>query len=369
MGAILAPPASKVVICNADEGEPGTFKDRVLLTEYPDRVFAGMTIAGYAVGAHEGILYLRGEYAYLVPFLQDVLEKRRADGLLGEDVGGRGRFAFDIRIQVGAGAYVCGEETALISSCEGREGTPKTRPPFPVQKGYMGVPTVVNNVETLACVTKILEVGAASFCEHGTAQSTGTKLLSIAGDCSRPGVYEVPLGITLGAVMELCGGQTAAAVQVGGPSGQLVGPEAFARKICFDDLSTGGALMVFGPQRDILSIVSAFMEFFAEESCGYCAPCRIGTVLMKERIDRIRAGRGEPNDLVELEELCKTVKTMSRCGLGQTAPNPILTSLANFQATYRALVHEDARGRRRSFDLEKAVRESERLTGRASVHA
>jgi len=358
----------KVIICNADEGEPGTFKDRVMLTEFPDRVFAGMTIAAYAVGAREGIVYLRGEYTYLVPFLQDVLARRRCEGLLGPDLLGLGRHGFDIRIQVGAGAYVCGEETALISSCEGLAGEPKNRPPFPVQSGYLGRPTVVNNVETLACVTKILEEGAASFRAHGTDQSSGTKLLSIAGDCSRPGIYEVPFGITLGEVLDLCGGADAQAVQVGGPSGQMVGPDAYGRAICYDDLATGGAVMVFGQGRDLLEVVEAFMTFFADESCGYCAPCRIGTVLMKERIERIRAGRGEKRDLDELRELCETVRQTSRCGLGQTAPNPILTSLTSFGQIYEEPMRGVVPGRRRSFDLADAVRQSERLMGRESAH-
>lgn len=358
----------KVIICNADEGEPGTFKDRVMLTEFPDRVFAGMTIAGYAVGAQEGILYLRGEYTYLVPFLLDVLERRRTEGLLGPDLLGLGRHGFDIRIQVGAGAYVCGEETALISSCEGLAGEPKNRPPFPVQSGYLGRPTVVNNVETLACITKILEEGAASFRTHGTDQSSGTKLLSIAGDCSRPGIYEVPFGITLGEVLDLCGGTDAQAVQVGGPSGQMVGPDAYERVICYDDLATGGAIMVFGQGRDLLEVIEAFMEFFADESCGYCAPCRIGTQLMKERIERIRAGQGEKRDIDELRELCETVRLTSRCGLGQTAPNPILTSLTNFGQIYQEPMQAVVPGQRRSFDLAGAVRNSEQIMGRESVH-
>ena len=220
----------KFVLCNADEGEPGTFKDRVLLTERPDRVFAGMTIAGYAIGAEQGILYLRVEYAYLRPFLEDVLLKRRTDGLLGHSVCGKGGFNFDIRIQMGAGAYICGEETSLISSCEGMRGDPKTRPPFPAQKGYLGCPTVVNNVETLCCVTKILEEGPATFSAFGTEQSSGTKLLSISGDCRRPGVYELPFGVTLRQVLKLAGADDAIAVQISGPSGQSVMPSGPAAR-------------------------------------------------------------------------------------------------------------------------------------------
>ncbi len=363
--ARAAPGDRKYVVCNADEGEPGTFKDRVLLTEMPDRVFAGLTIAGYAIGASEGIVYLRAEYAYLRPFLEAVLRERRADGLLGTSIGGRKGFDFDIRIQLGAGAYICGEETALINSCEGRRGEPRTRPPFPAQRGYLDRPTVVNNVETLACITRILEAGPATFCEHGTHQSSGTKLLSISGDCKLPGVYEVDMGITLREVLALSGGEDAAAVQVGGPSREMVGPGEFHRTIDYDDLATGGAVLVFGPERSIPDIVAAFMEFFVHESCGFCTPCRVGTVLLKEKLDRIRAGHGEPKDLVEMEELARTVAQTSRCGLGQASPNPILMTLRSFRPVYEALVKPDPRGYQRSFDLAAATAPAARLLGRS----
>ncbi|MFO0829488.1 MAG: NAD(P)H-dependent oxidoreductase subunit E [Phycisphaerales bacterium] len=358
----------KYVVCNADEGEPGTFKDRVLLTELPDRVFAGLTIAGYAIGASEGIVYLRAEYAYLKRFLEAVLDERRRDGLLGASICGRKGFDFDIRIQLGAGAYICGEETALINSCEGRRGEPRARPPFPAQRGYLGCPTVVNNVETLACVTRILEAGPATFCEYGTHQSSGTKLLSISGDCTLPGVYEVPMGITLREVLAMCGAENAAAVQVGGPSREMVGPADFDRTIDYDDLATGGAVLVFGADRSIPQIVSAFMEFFVHESCGFCTPCRVGTVLLKEKLDRIIAGKGEPKDLVEIEELANTVSRTSRCGLGQASPNPILMTLRSFRPVYEALVKPDANGYQRSFDLAASTRHAAELVGRPSTH-
>ncbi|HSW46251.1 MAG TPA: NAD(P)H-dependent oxidoreductase subunit E [Phycisphaerae bacterium] len=357
----------KYVLCNADEGEPGTFKDRVVLTERPDLVFAGMTIAGYAIGAVEGIVYLRGEYAYLRAFLEDVLAKRRSDGLLGKDILGKKGYDFDIRIQMGAGAYVCGEETSLISSCEGLRGDPKNRPPFPAQKGYLGYPTVVNNVETFCCVARIMEDGPATFNEYGSAGSSGTKLLSISGDCTTPGVYEVRFGITLGEVLKFAGAEDAIAVQVGGPSGQLVGPKDYGRKICYDDLATGGSIMTFGPKRDVLKTAQCFMDFFIEESCGYCTPCRVGNVLLKERLERIMEGNGEPSDLDYLQQLGTTVKTASRCGLGQTSPNPILTSLANFRSHYEALVKPDKDGLKRAFDVKAAVHEAERIAGHAST--
>ena len=362
-----APGDQKYVICNADEGEPGTFKDRVLLTERSDRLFAGMTIAGYAIGATRGIVYLRAEYKYLRAFLEEQLAQRRVDGLLGENILGHEGFHFDVRIQMGAGAYVCGEETALIASCLGGRGDPWNRPPFPAQEGYRGCPTIVNNVETLCCVTKILEDGPATFCEFGTRQSAGTKLLSISGDCLRPGVYEVPFGVTLREVLDLCGAEEPVAVQVGGPSGQMVGEGDFDRTICFDDLPTGGSMMIFGPDRDPLEIAENFMDFFVEESCGYCTPCRVGNVLLRETLRRIRSGLAEPQDLENLESLGETVKKTSRCGLGQTSPNPILSTLSNFRHLYEERVAEAPDGQRRSFDLDRAVREAAGIVGRATA--
>jgi [NiFe] hydrogenase diaphorase moiety large subunit len=353
--ARAAPGRWKFVFCNADEGEPGTFKDRVLLTERPDRVFAGLTIAGYAIGASEGIVYLRGEYAYLRPFLEDVLQRRRTDGLLGKDVAGRKGFDFDIRIQMGAGAYVCGEESALINSCEGRSGDPRNRPPFPAESGYLGCPSVVNNVETLSCMAKILEEGSASFAQYGASQSTGTKLLSVSGDCWKPGVYEVPFGITLTELLNLAGAAFPQAVQVGGPSGTLVPPEEFGRQICFEDLATGGSVVVFGPERNLLEVVRTYQAFFAHESCGYCTPCRVGNELLIRYLDRVLADRGEADDVTAMTRVATTMKSSSRCGLGQAAGNPVLSSLERFRSLYEASISEDPGGHRRSFDLEEAV--------------
>lgn len=358
----------KTVICNADEGEPGTFKDRVILTEYADVLFEGMTIAGYAIGADEGIVYLRGEYAYLKGYLESILKERRAMGLLGKDIGGNDNFDYDIRIQMGAGAYVCGEETALISSCEGLRGDPKNRPPFPAQKGYLERPTSVNNVETFCAVARIINKGAGWFSQLGSKGSPGTKLLSISGDCNRPGVYEVEFGIRVKDVLEMVGAQDVQAVQIGGPSGQLVGPDMFNRTICYDDLATGGSIMIFNNERDVLQIVSEFLEFFVEESCGYCTPCRVGNTLLKERVDRIIAGRGDSGDLVYLEELGKVVKTASRCGLGQTSPNPVLSTLENFKSIYQARVKQESNGLITGFDLKSAVSQAEKIAGRSTAH-
>ncbi len=357
----------KYIICNADEGEPGTFKDRVLLTELPDRLFEGMTLAGYAIGAEEGILYLRGEYAYLYDFLEHVIEERKKKGLLGNDILGKQGFNFHIRIQMGAGAYVCGEETALISSCEGFRGDPKNRPPFPAQKGYLGYPTVVNNVETFCAVVRVLDMGAGWFAELGSKGSAGTKVLSISGDCSRPGVYEYPFGINVRQLLQDVGGEDAKALQIGGPSGQMIGEEDFDKTICYDDLATGGSIVVFGQERDILEIVDYYMDFFIDESCGYCTPCRVGNVLLKRYLDKIMKGKGEQEDLRILEELGKTVKTMSRCGFGQTSPNPILSTLKKFRPVYESLLKESEEGFQPSFNIQEALEDSKRIAGHDSM--
>ncbi|MEI6126124.1 MAG: NAD(P)H-dependent oxidoreductase subunit E [Pseudomonadota bacterium] len=360
--------ANKYIICNADEGEPGTFKDRVILTELPDLLIEGMTIAAYAMGAENGILYLRGEYAYLYDFLMSILSQRREKKLLGNAVMGKKGFNFDIRIQMGAGAYVCGEETALIRSCEGMRGDPRNRPPFPAQKGYLESPTCVNNVETFCCAVRILDKGAAWFSEKGTKDSHGTKLLSISGNCQSPGIYEVPFGITVREMLREAGAANARAVQIGGPSGQMIGPADFDRRICFEELATGGSVMVFGPERDILEVVSCFVDFFIEESCGYCTPCRAGNVILKKYLQKIMSGTGEPADLAALQDLGAVIKTASRCGLGQTSPNPVLTTLKNFRSLYEARVTESKSGLQPSFDLAAALKETESIIGRASVH-
>ncbi len=358
----------RYVVCNADEGEPGTFKDRVILTEATDLMIEGMTIGGYAVGANTGIIYLRAEYAYLRAYLEHALEERRRQGLLGKSICGKQGFDFDIRIQMGAGAYICGEETSLLSSCEGERGDPKNRPPFPAEKGYMGKPTTVNNVETFCCVARILEKGPGWFAQIGSEGSSGTKLLSISGDCRGPGVYEVPFGISLREVQRMAGAVDTAAMQIGGPSGQMVGPEDFDRSICFDDISTGGSIMIFGADRDLLHVVDQFMAFFIEESCGYCTPCRVGNVLLRKRLNAVRQGLGTAADLQYLQELGETVKLASRCGLGQTSPNPILTTLERFRPLYEAKLKAEDDGLLSTFDVRSAMSEAEAITGRSSVH-
>jgi [NiFe] hydrogenase diaphorase moiety large subunit len=329
------------VVCNADEGEPGTFKDRVLLSEFPELVFDGMTVAGYALGARHGLVYLRGEYAYLWDPLQAVLTERRSLGLLGANIGGQEGFDFDIRIQLGAGAYICGEESALLESLEGKRGAPRDRPPFPTERGYLQQPTAIDNVETYACAARIMERGAEWFRGYGTKESSGTKLMSVSGDCLHPGVYEVPFGITVNELLDLAGAPDAEYVQISGPSGQSVAPKDFGRRIAYEDLSTGGSTMIFGPKRDVLDIALQFAEFFVDESCGWCTPCRVGTTLLKQGMEKIVAGRASLSDLSATEALANTVMRMSRCGLGQSAPNPILTTMRSFPELYEARLAAD----------------------------
>lgn len=361
-----APGQKRYVLCNADEGEPGTFKDRVLLTERPDQMFEGMTIAGYALGSDAGIVYLRGEYAYLQAFLEHVLAERRRRGWLGQDILGRKGFNFDIRIQLGAGAYVCGEETALISSCEGLRGDPKNRPPFPAEKGYLGCPTIVNNVETFSAVSRILEKGAAWFAGMGSERTTGTKLLSICGDCRKPGVYEVPFGITARELLDLAEADNPGAMLIGGPCRQMIGPERFSGRICYDDLATGGAILIFNRARNKLEIAEHYLDFFIHESCGHCTPCRVGLVLLKKAVHKVVSGAGEPADLDYMRRLSYIISQTSRCGLGQAAPNPVLGALENFKPLYADLVSDRKRGLLSTFDLSKAVVDSELRVGRLS---
>lgn len=321
----------KFVVCNADEGEPGTFKDRVLLAERADLVFEGMTLAGYAIGAAEGILYLRGEYAYLRAALEATLAARLKLNLLGQDILGKKDFRFNIEIRMGSGAYVCGEETALIESLEGNRGEPRNRPPFPVSTGYLGCPTIVNNVETFALAACLMAHGPEWFAKQGTSQSAGSKLFSVSGDCERPGVYEFPMGITLANLLKEVGGEGAKAVQVGGASGLCVPSAQFNRSLAFEDMSTGGSIIIFGPGRDMLKVAKNFMEFFVEESCGQCTPCRHGNEALLEGIVKMEEGRCSIAHLKELKALGETMQLASKCGLGQSSPNAFLSIVSHFQ--------------------------------------
>jgi len=355
------------VVCNADEGEPGTFKDRVLLNGYADTVFEGMTLCARIIGAKQGFLYLRGEYRYLLPHLQAVLQKRRGQNLLGTSILGQEGFDFDIAIHLGAGAYICGEESALIESLEGKRGTPRNRPPFPVTHGYLNCPTVVNNVETFASTCLIAINGGAWYANIGTETSSGSKILSVSGDCERPGLYEYPFGVTIAQVLADCGAHDAQAVQVSGPSGVCISADEFNRRIAFDDLATAGAFMIFNQSRDMFEVARNFVHFFAHESCGFCTPCRVGTSLLSNMMDKLADGNGSPYDFAEIEKLNVLLQSTSHCGLGHSACNPVLNTIEKFRPAYdKRLAHKDFIP---AFDLDRALSQARQMTGRDDTGA
>ena len=358
--------AERIVVCNADEGEPGTFKDRVLLNSHAHQVFEGMTLCAAIIGAQQGFLYLRGEYLHLYDKLNAILNERRQLSLLGSNIIGSD-FNFDIEICLGAGAYICGEESALIESLEGKMGVPRNRPPYPVTHGYLGKPTVVNNVETYMATATIAVNGGEWFAAVGTEKSKGTKILSICGDCDKPGIYEVAFGITIQSIVDECGAHDVLGIQIGGPSGNFISNTEFARKIAFEDLATGGSFIIFNNTRNILDIVNNFTHFFAHESCGFCTPCRVGTSLLKNQLDKIVNGHGSAGDVVALEELCQLVKTQSHCGLGQTAANPILTTLERYPELYQAQLKKISY--EPGFDLDAALETARRLANRDDAAA
>lgn len=357
----------RYVVCNADEGEPGTFKDRVLLASHADLVFEGMTVCAYVVGAGRGFLYLRGEYRYLLEPLEAVLTRRRRDGLLGKDILGIPGFSFDIDIHLGAGAYVCGEESALIESLEGKRGIPRNRPPYPVTHGYLKHPTTVNNVETFCAAALIAARGGEWYRATGTAKSAGTKLMSVAGDCALPGIYEVPFGTTVAELLEMAGAEHTQAVQISGPSGTCIGVDEFQRRIAFEDLATAGAFTIFDDSRDMFEVARNYAHFFAHESCGFCTPCRVGTAILKATMDKIHEGRGAPCDLHEIAQLDDVLHQSAHCGLGHTACNPTLDTLKRFRPVYdRHLDHLDFEP---AFDLDGALRRARQMTGRDDADA
>jgi [NiFe] hydrogenase diaphorase moiety large subunit len=362
-----APGAERFIVCNADEGEPGTFKDRTLLQTYAGRVFEGMAIAGFAAGAGRGFLYLRGEYQFLLAPLEAKLDEMRRARLLGPSICGAQGFDFDIEIHLGAGAYVCGEESALIESLEGKPGRPRIRPPFPVTSGYLGKPTIVDNVETLCEATEVAIRGGQAFAGEGTKRSTGTKILSVSGDCERPGLYEYPFGVRISQVLKDSGAHDVAAVQISGPSGACVTPDEFGRRIAFEDVPTAGAFMIFGAHRDLFEVARNFAHFFAHESCGFCTPCRVGTSLARDVMDKIAAGRGTQYEINELMRLHNLMRRTSHCGLGQTAANAISDTWHKFRPAY------ERRLQRRDFspavDLEAALASARKISGRDDAEA
>ncbi len=367
-GARNAPGAQRYIVCNADEGEPGTFKDRVLLNSFSVRVLEGMAIAAFPVGATKGFIYLRGEYKHLQEQLQRDIDTMRANGRLGTSIRGAPGFDFDIEIHMGAGGYIAGEGTAQVESLEGKPARPRVRPPSMVSVGYLGKPTVVDNVESLAHCTEIAIEGGSAFAKRGTKTSTGTKLISISGDCERPGIYEYQFGVTIGRVLQDCGAPpTVTAVQIGGASGVLVTPDEFSRRIAFEDVSTAGAFMVFGPDRDIFDVARNFAHFFAHESCGFCTPCRVGTAIQRNIMDKIAEGRGSSYEVNDLKRLVEFMKRTSHCGLGETAGNAVRDALNKFRPAFEKRLR--ARDFAPAVDLEAALEKARQISARDDAEA
>jgi len=340
----------KYVVCNGDEGDPGAFMDRSILEGNPYAVIEGMMIAGYAIGATEGYFYVRAEYPIAVSRLKNAIKQMNEEGILGENIMGSG-FSFQAHIRLGAGAFVCGEETALLNSIEGQRGMPRPRPPFPAVKGLWGKPTIVNNVETLACVPYILREGAAKFASCGTEKSKGTKVFALGGKVNNVGLVEIPMGTTLRELIYdigggIPGGKKFKAIQTGGPSGGCLTAEHLDEPIDFDNLVAKGSMMgsggaiVMDEDNCMVDVAKFYMEFICDESCGKCSPCRIGTKRMLEILTRITEGNGTMQDLEELEELGNAVKANSLCALGQTAANPIISTLTHFRDEYLAHIQD-----------------------------
>ncbi len=344
------PDSPKYIVCNADEGDPGAFMNRRVLEGDPHSVLEGMIIAGYAIGANMGYVYCRAEYPLAVSTFNLAIQQARTFGLLGDDILGSG-FSFDLEVRMGAGAFVCGEETALIASIEGKRGEPRSRPPFPAVKGVWQKPTNNNNVETYANVPQIILKGADWFASMGTEKSKGTKTFAIGGDVNHTGLIEVPLGITLREVIyDVAGGikdnKGYKAVQIGGPMGGCLPAKYLDEKVDYENLVAAGAMMgsggmiVMDDETCMVDIARFFMEFTQDESCGKCTPCRIGTRRLLEILQNICNGEGQPEDLEELDNLCKQIQVASLCGLGQGAPNPVVSTLKHFRDEYEAHIYD-----------------------------
>jgi NADH-quinone oxidoreductase subunit F len=335
-GAAKAQADRKYVICNADESEPGTFKDRILLIDDPHCTIEGMLIAAYAIGASKGYIYLRGEYPYILPVLENALKEARDANLLGQNILGS-PFSFDIEIRVGAGAYICGEETALFESIEGKRGFPRVKPPFPTTHGLFGKPTVINNVETLCNVPLILSMGSYEYRKIGTEKSPGPKLFCISGDVEKPGLYEVPFGLTLRELLDMAGGVASdkglQAVLFGGAAGAFATSQHLDVKMTFEDLRAAGlplgsgVVMIFDETRDMREALKELGHFFAHESCGKCYPCQMGTQRQKEILDRVASYQTLPGDMIRLQDVGWTMTDSSLCGLGQTASSAVLSAI------------------------------------------
>ena len=340
----------KYVVCNADEGDPGAFMDRSVLEGDPHAIIEAMAIAGYAIGADEGYVYVRAEYPIAVKRLSIAIEQARDYGLLGKDIFGTG-FNFDLSIRLGSGAFVCGEETALLTSIEGHRGEPRPRPPFPAVKGLFGQPTIINNVETLANVAQIINNGAEWFAQMGTEKSKGTKVFALGGKINHTGLVEIPMGTPLRTIIEEIGGgipngKKFKAAQTGGPSGGCIPASLIDTPVDYESLQSigsmmgSGGLIVMDEDNCMVDIAKFFLEFTVDESCGKCTPCRIGTRRMLDILNRIVDGKGEEGDIERLEELANDIKATALCGLGQTAPNPVLSTIRYFRDEYEAHIRE-----------------------------
>ena len=344
-----APGERKFVVCNGDEGDPGAFMDRSVLESDPHRILEGMAIAAYAVGASQGYAYIRGEYPLAIRRLEIAIRQARQHGLLGTAICDSA-FNFRVDVRIGAGAFVCGEETALMASIEGRRGTPRPRPPYPAESGLWGCPTLINNVETFANVVPIIREGPEWFASVGTEKSKGTKVFALAGKIRNTGLIEVPMGTTLRTIVEEMGGgapgSTIKAVQTGGPSGGCIPAALFDTPVDYESLQQAGSIMGSGgmiavdAESSMVDVARYFMEFCMDESCGKCVPCRTGTVQLYRLLGRISAGAGTHADVERLRELCDLLKRTSLCGLGQSAPNPVLSTLRYFPEEYEALLRK-----------------------------
>jgi len=370
--------SQKYIICNADEGEPGTFKDRVLMNKLPELLIEGMIMAAYAVGANKGFIYLRAEYYYLKEKLETTINDFRKNKWLGKNIKAKTYFEFDIEVFMGAGAYVCGEETALINSMEGKRGEPSTKEYFPIEKGYLGKPTVVNNVETLSAVPRILEMGVEKYLAIGTKATPGTKLMSVSGDCKKPGIYEIEWGMKLKDFLKLIEAENTHFILYNGFAGECLSEADFDREISgenllaehiqfeFDDpiqyarkmravgLRSGGSFMVFNKSRDLLYTLKNIADFFVDESCGVCVPCRTGNFLLNKKLNKIILCHADANDLEEIKEWSTIIKQASRCGLGKTSTNCLLSAMLKFPEEFKKCLLAES-DFNHSFDLSKAT--------------
>ena len=354
-------PSQKYIVCNSDESEPGTCKDRDILRYNPHALIEGMAIAGYAVGSAVGTIYLRAEYRWMQDKLLHTIERFRKMNLLGRNICGIEGFDFDIRLQLGAGAYVCGEETAMLNSLEGKRGEPRNKRFFPTERGYLQKPTVINNVETFCAAARIMQLGADHYLKTGTPTSPGTKLLSVSGDCRLPGIHEVEWGTTVREILEKCEADRPHFIQISGPSGECIGIDEIDRKIALDDLPCGGSFMIFSRSRDILKILKNYNNFFKHESCGLCTPCRAGNFIIEKKLELFASRLAQQADVDDLKSWGEIMRLTCRCGLGKTAPNALLMAQQKFPEYFQDIVEQNPERLSKGFSLDDAVREYDRF--------